>query len=254
MTLWVTASSSVYAKGEEGHGSHEAAKTQTELAKAKGHEDHEKAKGLPKHKRKTAPDFPKCPVMGRPIDFSVRALTDEGRVYFCCKSCIKAFSDNPRKYADKMANQRKALANLPRVQVTCPVTGQPVKKDVFVEHNGRKVYFCCKDCPDVYEKNPEKYQGRLLSSYTYQTRCPVMGGKIDPQAFVDLTNGHRVYFCCKGCDEKFLENPAKYMPNLEKQGISFDPDKVKKADPAMGGNFPKNEMHIMNLSHPKASR
>jgi Cu(I)/Ag(I) efflux system membrane fusion protein len=46
-----------------------------------------------------------------------------------------------------------------------------------------------------------------------QTTCPVMGGPIDPNVYTEY-KGKRVYFCCKGCDKKFMENPEKYLDKL----------------------------------------
>jgi Cu(I)/Ag(I) efflux system membrane fusion protein len=46
-----------------------------------------------------------------------------------------------------------------------------------------------------------------------QTLCPVMGNPIDKEIYVDY-RGVRVYFCCRGCDKKFLADPAKYIPNF----------------------------------------
>jgi YHS domain-containing protein/acylphosphatase len=40
---------------------------------------------------------------------------------------------------------------------TCPVTGEPVNKNVSAEINGRTVYFCCASCRDAVIKNPELY-------------------------------------------------------------------------------------------------
>jgi YHS domain-containing protein len=49
---------------------------------------------------------------------------------------------------------------------------------------------------------------------TEQTMCPVMtGNKINKQYSVEY-KGKTVYFCCPGCDEKFLANPEKYVANL----------------------------------------
>jgi Cu(I)/Ag(I) efflux system membrane fusion protein len=48
---------------------------------------------------------------------------------------------------------------------------------------------------------------------TVQTTCPVMGGPIDPKVYTEY-KGKRVYFCCKGCDKKFLENPELYLDKL----------------------------------------
>ena len=49
-----------------------------------------------------------------------------------------------------------------------------------------------------------------------QKVCPVMGGKIDPNIYVDY-NGRRVYFCCNMCPPKFKEDPDKYLKKLDEQ-------------------------------------
>ncbi|MFQ5501087.1 MAG: hypothetical protein ACE5EQ_02175 [Phycisphaerae bacterium] len=184
------------------------------------HEHAQKAKKLA---------FPECPVMGEPVDFSVKTDTPNGPVYFCCKKCIKKFLKNPAKYAEDVAQQRKAVAALPKIQVSCPVTGKPIDEKVFIGKGDKKTYFCCKGCVSKYKKNPAKYKAGLANSYTYQTQCPVMGEEIDPTAFITLTTGQRVFFCCPKCEKKFLKNPAKYAPKLEAQGTLIDPDNVKLA-------------------------
>ena len=179
-----------------------------------------------KHEEK-ASKLPLCPVMGDPVDFSVRTMTDDGPVYFCCENCIEKFNKNPDKYAKKVATQRKALRALPRVQVSCPLSGDPIDTKVVFERAGTKVFFCCDNCKGKYEKDPAKYASKLEASYTYQTRCPVMGAEIDPTAFVDLPTGQRVYFCCQACDDKLLKDPEKYAPKLAAQGINVDVAKLK---------------------------
>ncbi len=51
------------------------------------------------------------------------------------------------------------------------------------------------------------------SESTNQTTCPVLGGDIDKQFYVDHM-GKRVYLCCKMCIEKFNKEPEKYMEKL----------------------------------------
>ncbi len=46
-------------------------------------------------------------------------------------------------------------------QTTCPVMGSAINKDIFTEYKGKKVYFCCAGCKPEFEKNPEKYLGKL---------------------------------------------------------------------------------------------
>jgi Cu(I)/Ag(I) efflux system membrane fusion protein len=50
-----------------------------------------------------------------------------------------------------------------------------------------------------------------------QAHCPVMGGAIDRNVFTDY-KGMRVFFCCAGCEEKFLAEPEKYLKALEAMG------------------------------------
>lgn len=47
-------------------------------------------------------------------------------------------------------------------QTTCPVMdGNPINKDLFVEYEGKKVYFCCKGCEEKFMADPEKYLAKL---------------------------------------------------------------------------------------------
>ncbi|MBN1765185.1 MAG: efflux RND transporter periplasmic adaptor subunit [Sedimentisphaerales bacterium] len=46
-------------------------------------------------------------------------------------------------------------------QKTCPVMGGPINKDVFTVYKGKKVYFCCPGCDQVFNENPEKYLDKL---------------------------------------------------------------------------------------------
>lgn len=54
-----------------------------------------------------------------------------------------------------------------------------------------------------------------------QTHCPIMGGEIDRGAFVDF-GGYRIYFCCKGCDEDFLEDPQAHLDRMRAEGIELE--------------------------------
>ena len=61
-----------------------------------------------------------------------------------------------------------------------------------------------------------------------QTTCPVEGGKIDRAVFKEY-DGKRVYFCCNGCPAEFRKAPAKYISQLEKEGVTLD--RVPATDP-----------------------
>ena len=60
-----------------------------------------------------------CPVSGQPaIEDSVLDLAKlkagEGKVYFCCKNCPKAFEKDPAKFALKTARQLAETGQQPR--------------------------------------------------------------------------------------------------------------------------------------------
>jgi YHS domain-containing protein len=186
-----------------------------------------------KSEKATAPAAlvaPKCPVTGNPANLAVSAPTLEGPVFFCCKDCIAKFRAEPNKFAEAVAAQRAALSQRPKVQVKCPVSGDPPDPKITLETGGRKVAFCSEDCRKKYAAEPGKYASALANAYTYQTICPVMKEPIDPATFIKLPSGDTVYICCKGCDKKLLADPVKYAPILQEQGYTFDFSKTKKDD------------------------
>lgn len=46
-------------------------------------------------------------------------------------------------------------------QTTCPVMGGAVNREIFIDHDGKRIYFCCNPCLEEFEKNPGKYMGKL---------------------------------------------------------------------------------------------
>jgi len=168
-----------------------------------------------------------CPVTGEPANFLERVDLPDGPVYVCCKGCTKKIVEDPSKFAKQIAAQRAAVAKLPKVQVTCPVSGEPVDPEVTVDYNGEKVAFCCGGCVKKFQASPDSFKAKLAASYTYQTKCPVMGKDINPKAFTTLKSGAKIYYCCPGCDAKLRGNPDKYAEALEAQGIFVNWEKEK---------------------------
>jgi YHS domain-containing protein len=44
-----------------------------------------------------------------------------------------------------------------RAQTHCPVMGGEINKDIYTDHNGMRIYFCCAGCDGEFKANPEKY-------------------------------------------------------------------------------------------------
>jgi len=97
-----------------------------------------------------------CPVSGGPVAEKYRAeYTDKQTglsqyVYVCCEGCLNEFTKNADAFVAKMAPaEREAI----KANTTCPVSGEAVSKDKFVEYEGRKVYFCCDGCKAKFTKD-----------------------------------------------------------------------------------------------------
>lgn len=177
----------------------------------------------------TTPAVIKCPVEGAPANLTVSAATDAGPVFFCCEGCRGKFEAAPDGFAAQVAEQRKVLATRDKIQVACPVTGEPVNPKVSESIDGQSVSFCCKGCIERYKAEPAKYARNLANAYTYQTMCPVMNKEVKGNVFTMMATGEKIYLCCKGCDKRLAKDPEKYAPVLEAQGVRLDLAKLKAA-------------------------
>lgn len=101
----------------------------------------------------------KCVVTGEPVNQSVSADYKDGKIYFCCPSCIPTFKKDTAKYATK-ANHQLVLTGQAK-QTSCPISGEPISMDKFVEVNGAKVYFCCDKCKNKVAKAGDDEQMNL---------------------------------------------------------------------------------------------
>jgi YHS domain-containing protein len=59
-----------------------------------------------------------------------------------------------------------------------------------------------------------------------QKVCPIRKEKIDPTSFVEF-QGQRIYFCCQGCDKKFLNNSEVYFSEMKARGEVTDSIQTK---------------------------
>jgi hypothetical protein len=69
-----------------------------------------------------------------------------------------------------------------------------------------------------------------------QATCPIMGGKVNKDLFVDQ-GGQRIYVCCKGCLAPVQKDFAKFAKKIETAGETIT--KIQTTCPVMGGKINK---------------
>jgi len=96
-------------------------------------------------------------------------------------------------------------------QEKCPVMGSTINKNVYTDYNGKRIYFCCAGCDKTFQKDPEKYMGKMKKEGVVleATPCPVSGKPASTEIFTEYES-EKVYFCCEGCKTKFEKSPEKY--------------------------------------------
>lgn len=150
-----------------------------------------------------------CPVSGEPIKADSFTTYEGQKVFFCCNDCIDKLKQAPAKYLPALYKQIYPQ----RIQATCPVMGGAVDPEVFVEHEGQKVYFCCDGCDKKFKADPAKYVAKLKESYTTQMHCPVTGNPVDLAQSLEEKD-RTVYFSSKESLAKYKADPKKYAEAL----------------------------------------
>ncbi|MBU0638337.1 MAG: hypothetical protein KKB50_05685 [Planctomycetes bacterium] len=94
----------------------------------------------------------KCPVTGKPINPRSFADMARRRVYFGVDHAKMEWI----KWSAEQ--QREALKDCYSYQTLCPIDQRQISPKVYCEYNkGCTAYFCCKECQEKFEKEPQKY-------------------------------------------------------------------------------------------------
>lgn len=117
-------------------------------------------------------------------------------------------------------HQRNQEATSPTPLPKCPVMDEPINLAVSVATDNGPVFFCCKDCVSKFQADPAKYGTKvaaqrkaLADRAKAQVICPVSKEPVDSEVFVE-SGGQKIFFCCKGCVNKYQREPAKYASAL----------------------------------------
>jgi YHS domain-containing protein len=93
--------------------------------------------------------------MGGKIDSSAYSNIQGQRVYHCCNGCQKKLAADPDKYFKQAAKDGILFEN---IQKRCPVSGKAIEnKEVYVDYEGRRIFFSDKECATKFAAEPLKY-------------------------------------------------------------------------------------------------
>lgn len=57
-------------------------------------------------------------------------------------------------------------------QTVCPVKHGKINKDLYVDYKGQRIYFCCKECIPIFNKDPEAYLKRMQQEGVTPEKTP----------------------------------------------------------------------------------
>ncbi len=100
----------------------------------------------------------RCPVMGGKIDSTYYTDIQGQRIYHCCDGCSAKLTADPDTYFKRAADDGILFEN---IQTKCPVNGKPIDKSIYLDYQGRRIYFAGEKCTDKFLKEPAKYLDKL---------------------------------------------------------------------------------------------
>ena len=127
-------------------------------------------------------------------------------------------------------------------QTACPVSGEPIDEETFVDYEGHRVYFCCENCSEKFAAFPDAWLYKMYKAGVQpentQTTCVVSGMELENRDnFVQVLN-KRIYTCCGKCAKKVSAEPAVYLDKMEGRT-------AQKACPVMGGPVDKEVSSVV---------
>lgn len=66
-------------------------------------------------------------------------------------------------------------SSLAKDQTECPVMGGLINKNVYADHQGNRVYFCCPPCLKQFKKDPDLYVKKLKEQGVALAKSPASG-------------------------------------------------------------------------------
>lgn len=49
-------------------------------------------------------------------------------------------------------------------QTTCPMMGNKIDKKIYVDHKGKRIYFCCDGCPKAFKADADAQMKKMADA------------------------------------------------------------------------------------------
>ncbi len=175
---------------------------------------------------------PSCPIMGKPVSTRLFAETDKGRIYVCCKSCIKdILADVPAAYRTAYPAEKKIENKL------CPVSGGEITKDsptvvlqgfTFRVRRAEDVAAARENAQIVLAKLNDPALVDLDNRI-----CPVTGDAVAKNTFV-VIEGTIVHLSSAKLVDEIAKDPAKVLKQAREIRAKQDKDSRAASGGAKG--------------------
>lgn len=157
---------------------------------------------------------PTCPVMGKPISTRLFTDTKYGRIYICCKACVKDIQ------SDVESHYKASYPTTTKVEnATCPVTGRALagegapKEPVVVLLQGREFKVADKEAAARAADDAQATLAKLLDPKLVDVgnaTCPVNGEAVAKNTIV-VHDGRIVRLSSLRVLDEYKKDPAKAL-------------------------------------------
>ena len=187
-----------------------------------------------KNSSDTTSSLARDPVCGMSINTATAKNVHEHAgesYYFCCGHCLEKFKSNPQEYLNKPATSSLVTLGMPAApklapkadlarDPVCGMNVNPATAKFVSEREGKKHYFCGRDCQEKFEADPARYLGKPASLAMLDSSAPGKTAETTEVRSRKPEAGSPVYYVCPMCPEVRETKPAP-CPSC---GMALEPE------------------------------
>ncbi len=184
-----------------------------------------------------------CPIMGKKVSAPLFVDTPSGRIWLCCKPCIK------KVLADVPTAHKTAYPVITEhANTVCPVTGTAIGAHAErLTLQGHSFQVCCSECAAKARTDSQPTLAKLLDTKLQEvgnTTCPIRGTAVASNAFV-VIGEHIVRLADAKAADEAAKAPAATLAKAQALAKAqppqpkHEPKAAPKQEPAKPAETPK---------------